>query len=438
MKTFERGGIHPPDMKESTKDLPLEEFLSSQTLCVPMLQHLGRESKPLVSVGDAVLRGQRIADADGFISITQHSPVSGKVEAVEPRWTHLGKRVNHVIIKNDFTQKWASSCNEKRDWNKFSAEELKNIIQSCGIVGMGGAAFPTHVKLSPPKEKPIDVLIINGVECEPYLTADHRLMLEKADEIIEGARIMMKILGVKIAYVGVEANKKDAYRKLCDAALKFPDIKVVLLQVKYPQGGERQLIKALVNRDVPLGGLPFDIGVVVQNVGTAFAVCEACKFNRPLIERVVTVTGDAIERPANLIVSIGTPVKNILEKCGLKKGVKKVILGGPMMGVAIDDLDLPITKGICGILGMEKIQCVDVGPCIRCGRCVKVCPLGQTPAEMSVVVEMNEESKFEDYKIGSCLECGSCAFICPARRRLVQEFKKAKEMMAIKKMKGSR
>jgi electron transport complex protein RnfC len=311
-------------------------------------------------------------------------------------------------------------------------DELKEKVKAAGIVGLGGAAFPTAVKLSPPKEKPTDTVIINGAECEPYLTADYRLMVEKPDEIIEGLKILMKTLTVKKGFVGIEDNKPEAIAKMKEAAKGEPSIEVCDLEVKYPQGAEKMLIKATSGRHVPPRGLPMDVGVVVQNVGTALAIYEAARYGKPLIERVVTVTGEGITAPSNLMVRVGTLISALIEECGGLKGeTGKVIAGGPMMGFALSSLDIPVTKGTSGVLVIpgEAIEhAEDFEPCIRCGRCVDICPMGLTPSMLSVLSEKGRYEEAKEYNLFDCFECGSCAFVCPSKRPIVQLVRLAKSL----------
>jgi len=361
-----------------------------------------------------------------------HSPVSGKVIAIEERPNPMGRMVPTVVIENDGKDEWVE-LEESPEYLSMEPERLKEKIQKAGIVGMGGAAFPTHVKLSPPKEKPIDVVILNGAECEPYLTADHRLMLEHSAEIVEGLKILMKILGVNEAYIGIEDNKPDAVEKMKEAVKNEPSIQVVALHVKYPQGAEKMLIKAITDREVPAGGLPMDVGVVVQNVGTAYAIYEACRYGKPLIERVVTVTGRGVVTPGNMLALIGTPIGELIQQCGgLKETAKKVIMGGPMMGFAVPDLDYPVTKGTSGVLVLDETEFVpsdSFGPCIRCGRCIDACPMGLMPSMLSILAEKGFYEDTKEYNVFDCFECGTCTYVCPAKRPIVQLIRLSKMLV---------
>jgi electron transport complex protein RnfC len=428
LATF-KGGIHPPDKKEIAKDKPIKEANPPKRVVIPLSQHLGAPCKPAVTIGQEVKKGQLIGEPGGFVSAPIHSSVSGKVIAIAEFPNAMGKMVNAIVIENDGKEEW-TSLKDNPDYFKLSADELKEKIKAAGIVGMGGAAFPTLVKLSPPKEKPIDTVIINGAECEPYLTADYRLMLEKPNEVIEGLKIIMKTLDVNKGFVGIENNKPDAIEKMKEAARKESNIEVCALEVKYPQGAEKMLIRAITGREVPPRALPMDVSVVVQNVGTAYAVYEAARYGKPLIERVVTVTGEGINSPANLMVKIGTLISDIIEQCGGFKGdAGKVVSGGPMMGFAINSLDVPVTKGTSGILVIHEegiVHAEDFGPCIRCGRCIDICAMGLMPSMLSILSEKGFYEEAKEYNLFDCFECGSCAFVCPSKRPIVQLIRLAK------------
>ncbi len=427
-----RGGIHPPDKKELSKDKSIVPSRPPKKVVIPLAQHIGAPCKPLVSIGQEIKKGELIGSPEGFVSAPVHSSVSGKVIAIGEFPLPTGRMVQSVVIENDFKEEW-TTLKDNPDYMQLSPDELKTKVKDAGIVGMGGAAFPTHVKLSPPKEKPVDIVILNGAECEPYLTADYRLMIERPDEVIEGLKILMKILGVTKGFIGIENNKPDAIEKMEKAASKEPTIKVCPLEVKYPQGAEKMLIKAVVDREVPARGLPMDVGVVVQNIGTALAIYEAVRFGKPLIERVVTVTGEAIREPKNLMVRIGTLVSDLIEDCGgFKSEVAKVISGGPMMGFAIYSLDTPVTKGTSGILAIPEegvLHAEDFGPCIRCGRCIDICPMGLMPSMLSVLSERGFYEDTRDYNLFDCFECGSCTYVCPSKRPIVQLIRLAKSLV---------
>lgn len=431
LATF-KGGIHPPDKKELAANKPTLEAKTQNRVVIPLSQHIGAPCKPAVTIGQEVKKGEIIGIPEGFVSAPVHSSVSGKVVAIGEFPVPTGRMVNSIVIENDGKEEW-TVLKDNPDYMNLSPEELKDKIKAAGIVGLGGAAFPTFVKLSPPKEKPVDAVIINGAECEPYLTADYRLMLEKPKEVVEGIKILMKVLGVKRGFIGIENNKPDAVVKMKVAAAGEKDIEVYALEVKYPQGAEKMLIKAILGREVPPGRLPMDVGVVVQNVGTAFAIYEAVRFGKPLIERIVTVTGKGIKEPKNLLVRIGTLISQLIEECGgMKEGETKVIAGGPMMGFALYSLDVPVTKGTSGILVMSEEDIVhtkDFEPCIRCGRCIDICPMGLMPSMLSVLSEKGHYEETKEYNLFDCFECGSCAYVCPSKRPIVQLIRLAKSLV---------
>jgi electron transport complex protein RnfC len=427
-----KGGIHPPDKKELSKDKNISPTKPPKRVVIPLVQHIGAPCKLSVSVGQEVKKGEVIGTPEGFVSAPVHSSVSGKVIAIGDFPLATGRMVTSIVIDNDGKEEWAP-LKDNPDYMKLSPDELKTKVKDAGIVGMGGAAFPAHVKLSPPKEKPVDVVILNGAECEPYLTADYRLMIERPQDVVEGLKILMKILGVNKGFIGIENNKPDAVEAMKKAASGEPNIQICALEVKYPQGAEKMLIKAIVGREVPPRGLPMDVGVVVQNIGTAVAVYEAARYGKPLIERVVTVTGEGIKEPKNLIVKIGTLVSDLIEECGgFKSETAKVISGGPMMGFAMYSLDVPVTKGTSGVLVLpeeEVVHAEGFGPCIRCGRCIDICPMGLMPSMLSVLSEKGFYEETKDYNLFDCFECGSCTYVCPSKRPIVQFIRLAKSLV---------
>jgi len=429
--TFKRG-IYLEEAKGLTAHSPIVKAEVPQRVVIPLSQHTGAPSKPEVGIGDTVKRGQLIASSQGFVSSPQHASISGKVIAIGDFPHPSGRLVSSIVIEGDGKDECVF-FKENPDYLNLTADEIKSLIKDAGIVGLGGAAFPTSVKLSPPKEKLIDTVILNGAECEPYLTADHRLMLEETAGVINGLKIIMKALGVTNGYIGIENNKPDAIQKMREALFAESDIKVFPLKTKYPQGAEKMLIKAITGREVPPRGLPMDVGVVVQNVGTAFTIYEAMRYGKPLIERVVTVTGRGVRTPKNMLVRIGTPLKDLIEQCGgFTDGVVKVLVGGPMMGIAQWTLDVPLVKGTSGILILTEDDYVpseEYLPCIRCGSCIDVCPMGLNPSMLSILSEKGWYEETKVYNLWDCFECGSCAYVCPSNRPMVQFIRLAKSMV---------
>jgi len=426
LKSF-LGGIHPKDSKVYTMDKVIEMPPLPSEVVIPMSQHIGAPCTPLVKVGDIVKKGQVIAESDAFMHSPVHASISGEVIKIAEMPHASRVSCLSIVIKNDGLDEWAPGIPLHREWDKLETKEILDIIKGAGAVGMGGATFPTHIKLSPNKE--VDVLIINAAECEPYLTADYRMMLEYANRIVTGVKIAMKVLGVSKCFVGIEDNKPEAVKVMKDA-FKGTNIEVVALPTKYPQGAEKMLIKVLTDREVPSGGLPMDVGAVVQNVGTAVAICDAVVSGIPLIERVTTVSGDSIKEPKNLLLRIGTSYDYVMDYCGgFSKTPEKIISGGPMMGMAQFTLDVPVIKGTSGILALSSdvVNSGEESPCIRCGRCVKACPMGLVPSMLSILGERNKfkEAK-EEYGLFNCIECGSCVYTCPAKRNIVQYIKYSK------------
>lgn len=416
-KTF-RGGIHPPEYKEISKDHPIRKLDAPKRVVLPLSQHVGNPAKPVVKPKDKVVKGQLIAAAQGFISANIHSPISGTVVAITKHHSASGIPLESLIIERE------DSDDEFR-YEPLENPEPRSIVErvfEAGIVGLGGAAFPTHVKLSPPKEHPIDTVIINGAECEPYLTVDYRLMIENTDDIIAGALLVKEAVGARRVIIAIESNKEDAAKKV--ASILPSKIEVALLPTKYPQGSEKHLIKTILGREVPKQGLPFHVGVLVQNIQTVIAIKRAVYEGIPLYERVVTVSGQAVNNPSNIKVPVGTLVSYIIDSLGgLKEDVKKVILGGPMTGIALGRLDVPITKGTSGIVALpsgisSRYDESDI--CIRCGRCIEVCPMFLQPYLLGTLGRLGKADALIENDVYDCIECGSCSFICPSKRNLVQ------------------
>lgn len=429
-QTFKKGGIHPPERKEFTAHLPIEEMPAPEEVDILLLQHFGATCQPLVKKKQKVVEGDMIGNVEKGLGASVHASISGNIKEVGSSAHPLMVSVPSITIQRG--PDLESKRYKPENWSELSREELLKRIKNAGIVGMGGAGFPTHVKLSPPPEAKIDTLVINGAECEPYLTVDHRLMVEHSREIIEGIKIILSILGIKKSYVGIEANKPDAIEEMSRATKENEngfDISVVPLKIKYPQGSEKQLIEAITGRKVPGFGLPFDVGVIVQNIGTTKAIYEAVVFKKPAVEKVVTFSGKGIKRQANLKVKIGTKVKDIVDFLGgIKPELKKVVVGGPMMGFAISTLDFPITKTTSGVLFLtqDEVDLHTYKSCIRCGFCLEACPMGLLPNEIGIYVEAGRAEETTQFGAFECFECGCCAYVCPSKRPLVQFIKIAK------------
>ena len=410
--------------KHYSENQPTESLPLPSKVYLPLIQHLGKICNPLVKAGDPVSLGQKIASIDAHVYAPVHSSISGKVTAIVD-WPHpvLG-RAKAVVIEGDGRDNAAEfPAREQQEIDRLTLPDLRKIILDAGIVGMGGASFPTHVKFNPPK--PLNTLVINGAECEPYLTADARLMVEKASQICKAAALIARCLGVRDVYIGIESNKPEAIKVFSEA----PGIKVKVLPSDYPQGGEKQLIKNILGKEIPRGKLPFDIGVLVQNVATVYAIYEAVYKGKPLIERIVTVTGSCLQSPKNLLVRIGTPVKNLIEFCGpLKEPPAKIIIGGPMMGIAQYTDEVPVIKSSSGLLLMNKDEAriLDEDPCIRCAACVRGCPVGLMPCQINLASERLLWDLTREYGASDCIECGICNYVCPSNRRLLQTIKRAK------------
>lgn len=425
IKTFPQGGVHPHDHKLSA-DKAIELLPLPETVSVFFAQHIGAPAKPVVNPGDKVKAGQLLAESAGFISTNIHSPVSGTIVKFDQVMDSNGYKKLAAIIRVE-DDEWVEGVDLTPDVKSEVAatpDEIRARVQEMGIVGLGGATFPSHVKLGVPKGKTAETLLINGVECEPYLTSDHRLMLEKGEQILIGIHIALKALGLSKAMIGIEENKPDAIEHLKTLTANDSKIEVHGLKVQYPQGGERQLVKALMGREIPPPpkGLPIDVGAVVLNVATCHAIYEAVQKNKPLVERVVTVTGKSVSRPSNFLVRIGTPLQNLIDAAGgTPEHTGKIISGGPMMGKALNTVESPVTKGTGGIVMFDEsvVKRDEFTDCIRCAKCVSVCPLGMEPYLLMALMERNDLDRLEQEKITNCCECACCSFTCPAHRPLL-------------------
>lgn len=430
LKTFKIGGVHPAENKLSANKA-IELLPLPKTATILVAQHIGAPAKIIVKRGDLVKVGQVVAQSAGFVSTNIHSSVSGKVMKIDEVADSSGYKKSAIVINVDGDE-WDESIDRSTELvteTDLDAKAITDRILASGIVGLGGATFPTHVKLMPPPGTKAEVLLINGVECEPYLTADHRLMLEKGDELLVGIHLLMKGLNVNRAVIGIENNKPDAIKHLKGLIKKYKGIEICPLKVQYPQGGEKQLIKAVIGREVPSGALPISVGAVVNNVGTALAVYEAVMKNKPLVERIVTVTGKSISKPGNFLVRVGTPVSQLIDASGgLPEDTAKVISGGPMMGKAVSNIDTPVTKGTSGILLIkdEEAHRKPMQNCIRCGRCVTACPMGLEPFLLMTLSEKKIWDKTEEERVMDCIECGSCSYSCPANRPLLDHIRYGK------------
>lgn len=436
--TFKKGGVHPEESK-LTKDKKIEEFFDVEEVIIPLHQHTGAPNEPLVKQGDYVKVGQKIGDSKAKVYAPVHSSVSGEVKSIENVILPTGRSSLAIKIKNDFKEEKFYEPREVSIIESLSKEELLNLIKEAGIVGMGGAAFPTHIKLSPPPDKKIEYLIINGTECEPFLTCDYRLMIEESEGIVKGIEILKKIINPQKIIIGIEDNKIEAaneLNKFIKASNLNGSTEIVILKTKYPQGSEKHLIKAILGREVPSGGLPFDVGCIVQNVQTVFAIKEAIYDGKPSIDRVLTVSGSGVKEQKNLRVKVGTISEDIVKYCGgANENLKKIIFGGPMMGFSSYTLNIPITKGTSGILLFtdKEIKEYEEYPCIRCGRCADACPMYLMPMLIDAYsrIEVFEKAKY--YGALDCIECGACAYVCPSKRHLVQSIRFAKSELLKKK-----
>lgn len=431
-----KGGLHPYDGKELSKDRPIAAYLPKGELVFPLSQHIGAPAVPCVAKGDRVLAGQRIADAGGFVSANIHSSVSGTVKAIEPRVTVSGAKVSCIVVENDGQYEQA----EFVPVTERTSEAIIGAVKEAGIVGLGGAGFPTHVKLSPKEPDKIDTIIINGAECEPYITADYRCMMEIPEQLISGLKLILTLFPKAKGVIGIEDNKPDAIAKMQELCKGESRIEVAPLKTKYPQGAERSLIYAVTGRAINSSMLPADAGCIVDNVATAIAIHEAVTMGKPLYERVVTVTGDAVKEPGNFRVKAGTDAAELVEAAGgFKSQPEKVISGGPMMGMALGTLHVPCGKAFSSLLCFTKDEVAEYEPgnCIRCGRCVEVCPAGLMPTKLSEVADHGDFALFDQLNGCECVECGCCSYVCPAKRRLTQSMKTGRrEALALRRKKA--
>lgn len=428
-----KGGTHPHDNKEHTADKPIENLSPSKIMVYPMSQHIGAPCEPIVKKGDRVLMGQKIGESTAFVSAPVHSTVSGTVMGIEPMLHPNGTKVMSVVIENDFKDELADTIKTYDDIDSLSKEKKLEIIKEAGIVGHGGATFPVHIKLNPPADKKIDCCIVNGAECEPYLTSDYRVMLKSSELVINGLIEIMKILNVDKAYIGIENNKPEAIEVMKKAAQNHKGIEVCVLKTKYPQGSEKHLIKAITGREVPSGKLPADIGVVVSNIDTCTAIYNALHFRQPVFHRVVTVAGSAVKNPGNFWVRLGTNFKDILDAAGFdEQKARKIIMGGPMMGIAQASIDVPAIKGTSAILafGEEELSLKDEVNCFRCGKCVENCPMGLVPVQLNAYSKIDDIETCLKYDIMDCIECGVCSFNCPCSNHITQRIKLTKKKIA--------
>ena len=428
MATF-RHGVHPDEHKDATAGLAIERMRFVDEYVLHLSQHIGAPSRALVRAGDKVVRGQMIAGPGGFVSTALHAPVTGTVKGIELR-SHASGRLQEAIVIT--TDPFASQTIDARQpVNGAAAASLVQRVQNAGIVGLGGAAFPSHVKLSVPDGKKVRFVIINGCECEPFLTCDHRVMVERPDAVVRGTRLLMGHLGAERGYIGIESNKPDAIAALREQTAGMSDIEIVALTVKYPQGAEKMLIDAIFKREVPSGKLPLDLEMVVNNVGTVAAIADLVEQGTPLVERVVTVTGPGIRRPANVMVPLGTPLRAVIEHCGgLVPETRQIILGGPMMGQAQKSLDVPVTKGTSGILALIKpMEIAQEEACIKCGRCLDACPMFLNPSRLGILARTENSGALKQYHVLDCVECASCSFVCPSYIPLVQLIRVGKALV---------
>lgn len=432
LKTF-RNGVHPPEHKSETDGLPIKQFPFAPLLVLPTAQHIGAPSKIIVREGQEVVRGQLLAEADGYVSVPLHAPVSGRVRKIANVPTVKGEMALGIYLEAFPASGQEVLEGEGIDYKTATQEDILQGIQNAGIVGLGGAAFPTHVKLKVPDDKPCEVLMLNGIECEPYLTTDHRVMLEQSEDIFTGIRYLLKSTGAERVIIGIEANKQDAADHLSRNIPEDLPVSVEVVPVKYPQGSEKMLITALLGKEVPSGGLPIDVGVVVVNVATAAEIGRLLPHGRGIQERVVTITGPGVEKKGNYLIPIGTPLRFVLEQVGVADDLSEVYLGGPMMGMAVSDLDISITKGSSGIVAFteKEVSRTDkIYPCIKCGYCVDACPLSLNPSQLGILAKFEAYDDMADnHHLMDCFECGSCSYVCPSNIPLVQYFRMSKAIV---------
>ena len=430
--TFKHG-VHPRDFKELTNQLPIRRLPFASTLVLPLSQHAGKPSSPLVKPGQEVVRGQPIAEADGFMSVPLHAPATGKIKSISLMPTARGPKTPCIILNVYEGSTQQELYDNPHDIDNMSADEITQAVQDAGMVGLGGAAFPTHVKMKPPAEHHVDTLLANGCECEPYLTCDHRIMLEQPQNLIQGIRLIQHALGVDKAVIGIEDNKMDAVQSIAEHLQPNDQIRVQAVQTKYPQGAEKMLIKSVMGRSVPPGSFPSAVGVSVFNVGTLAQIGELLPHGRGVIERIVTVSGPGVKKPGNYLVPVGTPVRFLLDYAGVTDKAHEVILGGPMMGMSVSALDVPVTKAMSGMVVLEQddpdLKKSQTHPCIRCGWCVEACPMQLNPSMLGMLgASADYETMAQDYHLNDCFECGSCSYVCPSNIPLVQYFRIAKSV----------
>jgi len=425
-----RHGVHPPSNKADTAKKKIRRMPFPDHLVIPLNQHMGSPSKALVHKGQEVVRGEKIASADGFVSVPVHAPATGRVRDIKLMPTARGELSMAIVLDVYEADTQEVLWRNQHDPEMLDPKEMIAAIQDVGMVGLGGAAFPSHVKLTIPEGKAVDTLIVNGCECEPYLSCDHRTMLEYPEELMRGIRYAMRATGVSRAIIGVEDNKMDAVRKLREYIPTHSNISVEAVETKYPQGSEKMLIKSLLGREVPTGKIPLDIGVVVNNVGTLTAVGKLLPSGEGLTERVVTVTGPGVEKPGNYIIPLGTPIDFVLKQVGYQGKKNDFILGGPMMGPSVSDLETPVTKGTSGLLVLNEPEIQHetrrIWPCIKCGHCISACPMQLNPAQLGQLAAKREYAAMADYHLNDCFECGCCSYICPSNIPLTQQFRVAK------------